>query len=61
MSGHVRRNTQLISELDAILAARALASRANVALDIKQFVALLTATRLSAKDRSKFTESPENE
>jgi prophage regulatory protein len=50
----------LISELDMILAARALASRANVVLDIKQFVALLTAPRLSVKEHTKFTEGKKN-
>lgn len=37
----------LLTELDAILAARAHASRANVPLDIKLFVSLLAAPRLS--------------
>jgi predicted DNA-binding transcriptional regulator AlpA len=40
----------LLTELDAILAARTLASRANMALDIKLFVSLLAAPRLAYKE-----------
>lgn len=42
----------LLTELDAILAARALASRANMPLDIKLFVSLLAAPRLATKERT---------
>ncbi len=40
----------LRTELDAILAARTFASRANIPLDIKLFVSLLAAPRLVSKD-----------
>jgi predicted DNA-binding transcriptional regulator AlpA len=40
----------LLTELDAILAARTLASRANMPLDIKLFVSLLAAPRLASKE-----------
>lgn len=40
----------LLTELDAILAARALASRANMPLDIKLFVSLLAAPRLASTE-----------
>lgn len=40
----------LTFELDAILAARALASRTNKPLDIKLFVSILAAPRLSLKE-----------
>lgn len=40
----------LSTELDAILAARTLASRANMPLDIKLFVSLLAAPRLASKE-----------
>ena len=40
----------LLTELDAILAARTLASRANMPLDIKLFVSLLAAPRLASNE-----------
>ena len=50
----------LKAELDAVLCARALASRADVQLDIKLFVSLLTAPRLFAKKGKNSTEGLEN-
>jgi predicted DNA-binding transcriptional regulator AlpA len=50
----------LLAELDAILAARAYASRTNTPLDIKLFVSILAAPRLSLKDRTKTSEGVEN-
>lgn len=40
----------LLKELDAILAARTHSSRANMPLDIKLFVSLLAAPRLTSKE-----------
>ena len=50
----------LSAELDAILAARALASRTNMPLDIKQFVSILTAPRLSSTDFAEPADGVEN-
>ena len=49
----------LTAELDAILAARALASRTNKPLDIKLFVSILAAPRLSSKPNG-YSEGAEN-
>lgn len=50
----------LTFELDAILAARALASRTNKPLDIKLFVSILAAPRLSLKEPTSCVEGIEN-
>lgn len=50
----------LTFELDAILAARALASRTNKPLDIKLFVSILAAPRLSLKKPPGCVEDVEN-
>ncbi|WP_226939441.1 helix-turn-helix transcriptional regulator [Janthinobacterium rivuli] len=50
----------LLAELDAILAARALASRTNTPLDIKLFVSILAGPRLSLKKCNETTEGVEN-
>lgn len=46
----------LKAELDAVLCARALASRADIQLDIELFVSLLTAPRLFANEGKNSTE-----
>ena len=50
----------LQSELDAILSARAIASRADIPLDIKVFVSILTAPRLSSKNCTEHAKVVEN-
>jgi prophage regulatory protein len=50
----------LQAEVDAILAARALSSRASMPLNINLFVSLLVAPRLASKECTEATDGVEN-